>query len=300
MKKSFLSMGSFVNRLTIVDDLLPKKNILKHGFIISSLYGTFPNVIFNGGRTLVHYHSNILEEREWFRNKNYLWYDPQGMESLVRMYNEKGIGIRYTYSNSLITRKHLNDTRANLTLEIAHNPQNAVITGNPVIESYVRKHYPKFKIIGSATSAKNLSIPFLRRRIDEVDLLVLPPEYNGRFGFMESIGTSKLEILINERCVPYCRNRPSHYEAISQTQLLWDPRFETDNYASCCPVYKGMRQGTPAGTLALSDGQITALRNLGVRHFKFVGRHLSRGGFIAEVDRVLVKDRFRPYEPDLG
>jgi collagenase-like PrtC family protease len=300
MKKQNLSMGAFVNRLNIVDGLLSRKKVLKHNLIISSLYGTFPNVIWNGGRTLIHYYSNITDKKEWYKKVNYLWYDPQGMESLIRSYNEKGIGVRYTYSNLLITKKQLSDNRANLTLELAHNPMNAVITGNPLVEEYVRKHYPKFKIISSATSQKNLSVPFLKKRIDEVDLLVLPPEYNEKYELMNRLGVDKLEILINERCAPYCPNRQAHYAAISKTQICWDPKFEGENYFSHCPVYQGIRQNIQVETMVLSDRKITALQKLGVHNFKFVGRHFSRDEFVFEVDRVLIKDRFRRYSSGKG
>ncbi len=286
-------MGAFVNRLSTVDELLSHPNILKHRFVISSLYGTFPNVIWNGGRTLMQSYSNITNEREWYKTRNYLWYDPDGMESLVKSYNDKGIGIRYTYSNTLITKKDLSDKRANLTLEVAHNSMNAVITGNPLIEEYVRKHYPKFKIISSATSQKNLSVPFLKKRIDEVDLLVLPPEYNDDYELINLLGVDKLEILINERCVPYCPNRLAHYTAISKSQILWDSRFEGECYARHCPVYRAMRENARVETLVLSDKEITALQKLGVHHFKFVGRHLTRNEFIGAVDRFLVKEQFR-------
>jgi collagenase-like PrtC family protease len=217
------------------------------------------------------------------------------MESLIRSYNDRGIGIRYTYSNLLITKKHLNDKRANLTLELAHNSMNAVITGNPLVEEYVRKHYPKFKIISSATSQKNLSVSFLKKRISEVDLLVLPPEYNDKYELIERLGVDKLEILINERCAPYCPNRRAHYRAISKTQICWDPKFEGENYFSHCPVYRGMRQNTQIETLVLSDKKITALQRIGIHNFKFVGRHLSRDGFVQEVDKVLIKEKCRPY-----
>lgn len=299
MNKSNLSLGAFVNRLNIVDDLLRRRNFLRHDFVISSVYGTFPNVSWNGGRTLVHHFSNIANEREWYKRMNYLWYDPQGMESLVRHYNQEGIGIRYTYSNTLITKRHLNDVRANLTLEIAHNPLNAVITGNQLIEKYVRRHYPKFRIISSATSQKNLSIPFLKKRIDEVDLLVFPPEYNDKHELMAQLGIDKIEVLINERCAPFCPNRQAHYEAISRSQMEWDPRFEGECYANHCPAYRAMMANRQIQTLVLSDDNINELQKLGVRNFKFVGRHMSRDRFIAEVDSVLVKESRRPYLPHL-
>lgn len=295
MKKQSLSVGAFANRLNIADDLLSCKGIFKHQFVISSLYGAFPNVTWNGGRNFVHFYSDISSDKEWSKKVNYLWYEPQGMETLVKFYNEKGIGIRYTYSNMLIAKKDLGDERANLTLEIAHNSMNAVITGNPVIEKYVRKHYPKFKIISSATSQKNLSVSFLQKRIDEVDLLVLPPEYNDKYEIITGLNVDKIEIILNERCVPFCPNRRAHYEAISNSQIFWDSKFEGNSYVSHCPLYKAMQQEMKVETMVLSDKKITALQKLGVHNFKFAGRHLSKDEFVVEVDRVLIKNKYRRY-----
>jgi collagenase-like PrtC family protease len=296
MKNQHLSVGAFVNRLDPLEEALSRKGRLRHHFRLTSVFGTFPNVIFNGGRTLIHYCSVCGNEREWYMKKNHLWYDPQGMESLVRSYNDRGIGVRYTYSNSMITKRHLADERANLTLEIAHNPLNAVITGNPVIEQYVRKQYPRFRIISSATSEKNLSVAFLKKRIREVDLLVMPPEFNRRYGLIEKLGADKIEILINERCAPHCANRQAHYRSISRSQLELDGSFERKNYYSRCPVYRAAEKEVPLKTMELTDEDIAALQKLGVRNFKFAGRQLSRQEFVVEMDRMLVKDRFRMFK----
>jgi hypothetical protein len=295
MKKQHLSIGAFVNRLLVAEAMLARKGLLKHAFSVTSVFGTFPNVSWNGGRTLVQNWSNIAHDRDWYREISRQWYDPTGMEELVKSYNNRKIGIRYTYSNNLITKRHLSDNRANLTLEIAHNPLNAVITGNEVIERYVRTHYPKFKIISSATSAKNLSVPFLKKRMDQVDLLVLPPEYNGRYDLIEKLGPEKIEILINERCVPFCANRASHYKSISLAQLSWDNSFQSRNYFTRCPVFLARQKGCNVATMELPDSAITTLQGIGVRNFKLAGRHLSLDAFVMEVDRMLVKDRYRPF-----
>jgi collagenase-like PrtC family protease len=294
MKKQFLSIGAFVNNTDTLDTLLARQGVLKFGFRVTSIFGTFPNVIWNGGRTLIHNFSNLdPERREWWLYKSRLWYTPLGMEELVRTYNDRGIGVRYTYSNGLITKKHLGDERANLTLEIAHNPLNAVITANPVIEQYVRKHYPKFKIVSSATADKNLSVPFLKKRIDEVDLLVLPPEFNDRYDFIEKLGPEKLEVLINERCVYFCKNRAAHYRSISKSQLAFDNFCQCRNYYTRCPVYLAQERGEPAKTMELDEKKIRALQKLGVRNFKMAGRHLSKEQFAEEIDRLLIKKKFR-------
>jgi hypothetical protein len=291
-----LSVGAFVNHLDTADDLIARPGALKHGFVITSVYGTFPNAIFNGGRTLFHFFSSIADRKEWFMEKNRLWYDPDGMQELVRRYNRQGIAVRYTYSNPLITKKHLADPYANLTLEIAHDPMNAVVTANPVIEQYVRKRYPKFKIVGSVTAEKSLSIAFLKRRAEEVDLLVLPPEYNDRLAIMEKLPVEKLEVILNERCVPNCPNRRNHYRAIGKSQLSWDPAFQAENHETHCPLWKAEVAGMTAPNMVLTDEKIEAIKNVGVRHFKFVGREMAHDWFAREAETVLVKEEHRRFQ----
>ena len=294
MKKQFLSLGAFVNQCDTVDELLSHSGILKFGLRVTSIFGTFPNVLWNGGRTLIHNFSNLSDDRkEWWIAKNRLWYTPEGMEELVRTYNEQGVAIRYTYSNALITKKHLGDKRANLTLEIAHNGMNAVITANPIIEDYVRNHYPKYKIISSATAEKNLSVAFLKKRINEVDLLVLPPEFNGRHELIEKLGPEKIEVLINERCVFFCKNRAAHYRSISRGQMAFDNNIQAANYFRHCPVFLSSERGETPETMVLTEEKIRALQRIGVRNFKVAGRHMSKEQFTSEIDRLLIKKQFR-------
>jgi hypothetical protein len=238
--KQHLSFGGFVNHLDLANDLIASSSVLKYGFSITSVYGSFPNVIFNGGRTLFHFESHLAER---FRERDRLWYDPDGMAELVRRYNGQGIAVRYTYSNPHITEEHLADAVANLTLEIAHHSMNAVITSNPVIERYVRRQYPKYKIIGSATAVEDLSVAFLSRRAEEVDLLVLPPEYNDRRDIVEQLPIEKLEVILNERCVPFCPNRRDHYRAIGRSQLELDPHYQAENREQHCPLWKAHLAG---------------------------------------------------------
>jgi collagenase-like PrtC family protease len=293
--KQHLSLGAFVNHLDTADALIAAPGVLKHRLVITSVYGSFPNVIFNGGRTLFHFYSDITDRRAWFRERCRLWYEPDGMQELVRRYNDRGIAVRYTYSNPLVTKEHLGDTYANLTLEIAHDPMNAVITSNPVIERYVRKHYPKYQIIGSATALQK-SAAALKRRAEEVDLLVLPPECNGRRALIEKLPIDKIEVILNEHCVPNCPNRRDHYRAIGMSQLSTDPSYQADNHENHCPLWLADCAGETAPDMILTDEQTAALQEMGVRHFKFVGREKSQAAFAWEADTFLVKDEHQRFQ----
>jgi collagenase-like PrtC family protease len=294
MKKQHLSMGAFPKQLDHIQDLLDHPEKLKHRFRITSVYGSFPNITWNGGRNHLHLNSRLdLSVRESVIKNNQAWYDPLAMENLVKFYNDRKIGVRYTFTNALVTKRHLRDARANLALEIAHNPLNAVITGNPIIEEYVRKKYPRFQIVGSVTATSSLSLPFLKRRINEVDILVLPPEYNARFELIEKLGAAKVEVLINERCAPFCPFRQKHYRAISRSQIALNLNHENRLYYNNCPVNNAREMGNEPPHMVMDDNLVTALQKIGVAHFKFVGRHLAADDFISEVDAVLIKRKYR-------
>jgi collagenase-like PrtC family protease len=124
---------------------------------------------------------------------------------------------------------------------------------------------------------------------------VLPPEYNDKYELMSKLGVDKIEVLINERCVPNCPNRQAHYAAISRSQLSRDPGFQENCYRSHCPVYHASMEDRQVETMELSDRKISALQKLGVHNFKFAGRQLYRDRFIREVDSILVKQKYRPY-----
>ena len=62
------------------------------GYKVASVYGTFPGAIWNGGRAVF----GITSKGD--------------MEKIVSTYNKLNVPVRFTWTNSLLTEKHLNDT----------------------------------------------------------------------------------------------------------------------------------------------------------------------------------------------
>lgn len=96
---------------------------------IASVYGSFNNIIWNGGRVRTGKNVSINE-----------------MNQMLRQLNDAGVAVRYTYTNSELEEKHLSDTLANLTMELANNGKNEVLVNSPILEKYLRKNYPNFDI----------------------------------------------------------------------------------------------------------------------------------------------------------
>ena len=105
----------------------------RDGYRSGSVYGTFPGAIWNGGRAVF-----------GITGKN-------DIENILKIYNSRGIPVRFTWTNSLIEEKHLQDTYCNLIMRMADNGLNQVLVNTPVLEEYIRREYPDFKLISSTT-----------------------------------------------------------------------------------------------------------------------------------------------------
>lgn len=105
----------------------------REGYRIGSVYGTFPGAIWNGGRAVF-----------GITGKN-------DIENILKIYNSREIPVRFTWTNSLLEEKHLQDTYCNLIMRLADNGLNQVLVNTPVLEEYLRREYPDFKRISSTT-----------------------------------------------------------------------------------------------------------------------------------------------------
>ena len=65
---------------------------------IGAVYGCFPGAIWNGGRVVWG-----IEHRET-------------IAKMIKQYNDRGIAVRYTFTNPLIEEKHVNDLYCNMLL----------------------------------------------------------------------------------------------------------------------------------------------------------------------------------------
>lgn len=93
------------------------------GYEIGSVYGTFPGAIWNGGRAVF----GVMSKKD--------------IKLVLDNYNKLGIPVRFTWTNSILEEKHLNDTYCNLIMELANNGKNQVLVNRDVLSDYLRKTY---------------------------------------------------------------------------------------------------------------------------------------------------------------
>ena len=73
---------------------------------------------------------------------------------VVKNINDLGIPVRYTFTNPIIFEEDLDDPYCNFCMSVGDNGMNEVLVFSPVLEEYIRKNYPSFKI--DSTTCKEL------------------------------------------------------------------------------------------------------------------------------------------------
>lgn len=249
----------------------------REGYKIGSVYGTIPGAVWNGGRAVF----GITGKPE--------------VEKIVEAYNSKGVPVRFTWTNSLLEEKHLQDTYCNMIMKVADNGMNQVLVNRPVLEEYIRREYPGYQII-SSTTKRMVDLQGLKEELaKDYFLVVLDYDLNHREDVLSELSSAagKLEILVNEICYPNCAKRAEHYADESRLQLEYDNRtsfrcpnrtYEKRDFAECMkrPAF-------------ISNEKIADYIDRGFVNFKIVGRGLPINFVKDSYLYFLVKDEERDF-----
>ncbi len=248
----------------------------KDGYKIGSVYGTFPGAIWNGGRAVF---------GTAFKGD---------IDKIIKMYNSRGVPVRFTWTNSLLEEKHNQDTFCNMIMQMADNGKNQVLVNRPSLEEYIRREYPKYPVI-SSTTKRITSLEEIKAELNkDYHLVVLDYDLNHEEDVLKELEpcADKIEILVNEICTPGCPKRAEHYRAESLSQL----EFDKDT-AFQCPHQNAKRgfsecMKRPA---FIKNEEIDSYIARGYVNFKIAGRGLSPDFLMDSYSYFLVKEEHRDF-----
>ncbi len=174
----------------------------RDGVEIASVYGAFPQSIWNGGRT-----------QEGLCDRRFI-------KTVLTSFNERGIPLRFTFTNPALEKKHLNDKFCNMVLNMANNGMNEVIVVSPLLEEYIRKNFPDYKLTSSTCKRLN----DIHKLSDELEkdysVVVVDYDLNNKFDLLKDLPhKEKCEFLVNSNCRPECPNRAQHYYNVGVQQI---------------------------------------------------------------------------------
>ncbi len=243
----------------------------REGVEIASVYGVFPPSIWNGGRT-----QGGTCERTFVR-------------SVVKAFNDRGIPVRFTFTNPAIEKKHLNDDFCNMVMNIANNGLNEAIVVSPILEDYIRKNYPKYKLT-SSTCKRLDSLDALSEELErDYHIVVVDYDLNNKFDILEKVPhKDKCELLVNACCEPNCKRRSAHYRSIGEQQIAYcnhikkyptvpfDPqKYDPERYRDCPFSKRGIFEIRELSTHISPDDIWEKYVPMGFSQFKIEGRTAS-------------------------
>lgn len=243
----------------------------REGVEIASVYGVFPPSIWNGGRT-----QGGTCERTFVR-------------SVVKAFNDRGIPVRFTFTNPAIEKKHLNDDFCNMVMNIANNGLNEAIVVSPILEDYIRKNYPKYKLT-SSTCKRLDSLEALSEELErDYHIVVVDYDLNNKFDILEKVPhKDKCELLVNACCEPNCKRRSAHYRSIGEQQIAYcnhikkyptvpfDPqKYDPERYRDCPFSKRGIFEIRDLSTHISPDDIWEKYVPMGFSQFKIEGRTAS-------------------------
>ena len=196
--------GNFKLNLMFAEMLKNRPEFFREGVEIASFYGVFPPSIWNGGR----FQGGTCTK--------------EFVKGVTKYFNSKGIPLRFTFTNPKLEKKHLSDEFCNFVMHVADNGLNECIVNSPLLEDYIRKNYPNFKLTSS--TCKRITDP--DKVYEEVEkdyhIVVLDYDLNNKFDILEKIpNKEKCEILVNACCNPGCAHRSHHYDTIGLEQIAY-------------------------------------------------------------------------------
>ena len=188
--------------LLLIDYMKEHPEYFREGIKIASVFGCFDGSLWNGGR-------NVGGK-----------FDPELTKKILHEYNKREIPLRFTFTNPHIAEKHLDDKACNEIMKMADNGLNQVIVMSPLLEEYIRKNYPSYKIT-SSTCKQIRNMDDLNNELDkDYNLVVLDYNWNNKFDDLALIkDKSRCEILVNACCQPACPRRGEHYDTIGKYQI---------------------------------------------------------------------------------
>lgn len=225
--------GSFKLNLLFAEMLKNRPDFFRDGVEIASVYGVFPPCLWNGGRS-----------QGGNTDKNY-------MKAVIKEFNSRGIPLRFTFTNIMLEKKHLSDERCNMMLHLANNGMNEVIVASPLLEEYIRKEYPGYKLTSSTCKRLNSREALTAELEKDYHVVVADYDLNNKFDILEDLPRKKdVELLVNACCQPECAGRLQHYKDISLQQIAFcshikkypnvpfDLEKYDPNHFSSCPYSK--------------------------------------------------------------
>lgn len=243
---------------------------------IGAVFDNFPNCIWNGGALSF---GKICKANTQIK--------------IMNDFNSLGIPLRLTMTNPIIEEKDLFDRYSNYIMENLNNGFNQVLVASPILEEYIRENYPNYLIIRSIIAANDENNIYYDDS-NKYYMSVLNRKKNNDLEFLKSIkNKNKIEILVNETCIPECEKSYEHYKSFAKLQSLKENQENIDTRCDFEQDRKYRYKMTQSLPSYISREQIKKIYEpMGFNNFKISGR-ISYAPIIIDYANYFVKSEWK-------
>ncbi|MCM1577826.1 MAG: hypothetical protein NC078_03385 [Ruminococcus sp.] len=276
-------MHHFRLNLTLAEYMRIRPEAFYPNVKIGSVYGTFPDMLWNGGRFL----QGQCDERV--------------IREIINQLNRRGIALRFTLTNPMLKAEHIWDPYCNKILAMADNGLNEAIVFSPMLEDHIREKFPDMPLT-SSTCKQIEDAQELERELErDYSLVVLDYNFNNNFDVLENLPhKEKAELLINPCCHPACKRRGEHYRSIGRSQIACfeihgknpNAHYQPEPFACEC-MRKTLYQTTDSPLHISPEALYKKYVPMGYSNFKIEGRSVPDVNVLENYIYYMVKPEYK-------
>lgn len=229
------------------------------------------------------------------------------IKQVIKAFNDRGIPLRFTFTNPALEKKHLSDPFCNMILTLADNGLNEAIVMSPLLENYIRNNFPKYKLTSS--TCKRITDPEKLKEELEKDysIVVVDYDFNNNFEVLEKLPRkADCELLVNACCEPNCPRRSAHYRSIGEQQIAYNEhikkypnvpfdssKYDPERFRDCPYSQRGIFEIRNLRTHISPDDIWEKYVPMGFEQFKIEGRTSSHLNIIETYMYYMAKPEYR-------
>lgn len=245
---------------------------------IASVFGNFQFCSWDGGRI--------------FREYNYASYED--IEKLIDIYNNQlEVAMRFIFTSPVIDENDLFDRYNNIVLTLANNGKNEIVVNSPILENFIRKNYPNYKLISSTTKCLSTIEGFKEELNKDYFMICADYNLNKNKKFLTDIeennlNKNKIEFLINAICPPGCPYRKDHYYL---NGLFGQTYGKPYKMRDCLVKHSTLYPNNFSNNLTIED--VFKYEENGFSNFKLEGRTLEKTEVLLNYINYMVKPEYK-------
>lgn len=168
--------------------------------IIAGLYGSFNNIIWNGGRTIITSDFQNFEE----------------VKQCLNNINKHNLKCKFTFTNQLLTKEHCENQYCNQILKLIADTNNEITIHSKLLENYISSLYPEIPLTSSIT--KGFDFETFKIALNQNYKNVVCYYKQNILKYLETVPFNlqqKTELILNADDCAYCKMCKKHYECES-------------------------------------------------------------------------------------